>query len=201
MYLLKSNKADYAIQLPTSMNEITNKILAELTDNITLKEHYTLVALVYKTTLFNLASQVNGGLKADSINVIPIIAKESVVTVTKDKNHLPVKGHDGLIRPIIAPSAIERGYEVYIPTAASLNSVLGYIQHDNDLRIELFQKKYKGNVESLGVIATDNIVIEDNSQPIYLLGFKIVANNDIVATVPLKQSIKDTYILETCKEL
>lgn len=193
MYLLSSDKADYNILVPTSMSDITNEGLKDITKNIKVSEHYSIICLVYKTTLFNLASQVTCQLKADNISVTPILVD---ATAGLDNNGLPVKGSDGLIRPIIAPSAIERGHEVYVPTAASLNSVLGYIQHDNDLRIELYQKKYKKNVEALGVIPTDKIVIEDNSQSIYLLGFKIVPNSDIIATVPLNQSIADPYIQE-----
>lgn len=194
MYLLQGDKANYGINIPTSMSEITNEVLTELTKNIVLSPHHTLICLVYKTTLFNLASSVRNGLNQDTVSVTPLVAK---VADAADSTHLPVKGSEATMRPIIAPSVLERGYEVFVPTAASINSVMGYIQHDEDLRIQLFQKKYKGNAQTLGVPLTDKIVIEDNNTDIYLLGFKIVGNNDIVATVPLKQEIDDVFYVKS----
>ncbi|AXH74482.1 MAG: hypothetical protein KNU04_gp03 [crAssphage sp. isolate ctbg_1] len=193
MYLLQGDKATYGINIPTSMSEITNEVLAELTKNIILSPHHTLICLVYKTTLFNLASSVRNGLNQDTVSVTPLVAKVSDTLVN---TQLPVKEESQVMRPIIAPSIIERGYEVFIPTAASINSVMGYIQHDEDLRIQLFQKKYKGNAQTLGVPLTDKIIIEDNNTDIYLLGFKIVGNNDIVATIPLKQEIDDMFYIK-----
>lgn len=189
MYLLTSPSADYNIGLPTSLDEINNKILNDLTKNVTLSNHYSIICLVYKTTLFKLASKINGGIKDDSISVTPILVRSN----NGDRIESPVEvSEHTLIRPIIAPSSIERGHELFIPTAASLNSVLGYIQRDNNLRINLVQKKYIDNLKSLGCINPNNkMIIEDNSTPIYLLGFKIVGNNDIIATVPLKYNVVD----------
>lgn len=194
MYLLQGDKATYGINIPTSMSEITNEVLTELTKNVILSPHHTLICLVYKTTLFNLASSVRNGLNQDTVSVTPLVAKASDALVN---TQLPVKEGSQVMRPIIAPSVLERGYEVFIPTAASINSVIGYIQHDEDLRIQLFQKKYKGNAQTLGVSLTDKIIIEDNNTDIYLLGFKIVGNNDIVATVPLKQEIDDMFYIKS----
>lgn len=196
MYLLQSDKINYGIKLPTSIDEISSEVLQKITKDIELKPYYTLVCLAYRTTLFNLASQVKGKIKEDSIGIIPIVAKVAADAADKDSTNLPVKGSDALIRPIIAPSSIERGYEVNIPTAASFNHVLRYINNDNDLRIELFQKKYVRNLQYEGKELTEENIHVDNSTPVYLLGFKVVANNDIVATVPIHHSIDDVFVEE-----
>lgn len=190
MYFLQSEKATYGINLPTSLDELTPEVLYNLTKDIKLSNNYTLICLAYKTTLFQLASDVNAGLGKDgNINVIPLIAKT-------DSVQYPVKECIAN-RPIIAPSVLERGYEVFIPTAASLQAVVGYLQHDNELRVELFQKKYKGNLKDYKGVITDDVVIKDNSTPIYILGFKIVHNNDIVAINPIHQEIEDAFYVNT----
>lgn len=195
MYYLNSDKLAYAIKLLTSLEEITAESLLLLTKNVKLAEHYSIICLAYKTSLFKLASNVNGNFGDEVINVVPILApKVSDVSADADvidTTHLPVK-EMGLYRPIIAPSIIERGHELYIPTACSIQAVLGYLQKDNDLRIKLFRKEYTGNLKNLGIDnPNDDYITEDNNTNIYLLGFKIVANNDIVAKVPLKQDIDD----------
>lgn len=186
MYYLNSNKADYAIKLPTTLNEITPELLVQLTKNVKVAEHYRIVCLIAKTTLFKLASGVNGHNGDEIINVVP-----ALVPVKSELINSPVNEHQ-LIRPIIAPSVLERGYELFIPTAASMQAVCGYIQKDNDLRVALFQKKYTDNLNNKTTKAFDDKdIILDNNSSIYMLGFKIVAENDIVATVPFNHKVDD----------
>lgn len=176
MYLLKNPSMDWGINLMTSIDEITPAFLTEITKLIELSKHYTIIALAYKTTLFNLSAN-NGSIGKDNIFVTPIIAK----TADTDNSPSPVKKSVGLI-PVIAPSSIERGHEVHINIKAHINNVLKYINTDDSFRISLFQKKYEENVKSMHIIPTPNIVLEDNNTPVYCLSFKIVPNTDIVAT-------------------
>lgn len=197
MYFLYSEKANNSINLPTSLSEITPTILNNLTKDVNLSEHYSIVALIHKTSLFNIAANVAGGKLAETISIIPVIAKSSITATAsdaKDCSVAPVKGQT-LLRPIIAPSVIERGFELYIPTAASVNNVCKFINNDESLRRSLYSKTYNGNVIKNGI---DNpsaqFIATDNDTKVYILGFKIIANNDIVATVPLKYTLdNDPY--------
>lgn len=186
MYYLNSDKANYAIKLPTTTKEITPEMLVSLTKDVKVSDHYRIVCLIAKTTLFKLASGVNGHNGDEVINVVPVI-----VPIASELINSPVKEHQ-LIRPIIAPSVLERGYELFIPTAASMQAVCGYIQKDNDLRVALFQKTYTGNLNNKTDKAfTKEDIIADNNSSIYMLGFKIVATNDIVAQVPFNHKVDD----------
>lgn len=192
MYTLKSKNNSIGINLPTSFDEITPEILERITKNVKLSDHYTLVALIYRTSLFKLAAQVVGGKADESISVTPVIAKHS------DCVGSPVK--ESLTIPIIAPSVLERAFEVYIPTAASVNKVMSFIQEDNELRVSLFQKKYTGNLEANGITEyTPEFVTQDNNTNVYILGFKAVADNDIIAEIPLHNNIVDPYTTTDCK--
>jgi len=191
MYLLKAENATYGINFFTNIDEITPEILERLTSKINLSEYYTVLCNVYKTTLFNLAAEIGGNKsKTSTMSIIPIIAK-----TTSDKFNIGD-------RPIIAPTSIERGYQVFIPTAASMSSVIGYLKKFNDLRVQLFQKKYTGNILYNTSVPspvdgiTDKEVIADNNSSIYILDFKIVANSDIVGTIPTNNTINDPCIYQ-----
>lgn len=191
MYYLNSDKANYAIYIPESIHEITNDMLDKITKHINIAPHYSLIALLYKTSLFKLASKVNNNVGDDYIKVLPVFVRANYDNCNS-RNLSPVEEDKGLIRPIIAPSVIERGYEVYVSTAMSLQSVLGYIQNDYNLRNSLINKTYKGNVLRLGVENPDaKTIAEDNNTNIYMIGFKVVATNDIVAGVPYDYAIYD----------
>ena len=102
--------------------------------------------------------------------------------------------------PFIAPSSLERGHQVHVPSMASVNKVYSYISNDNDLRIKLFQKKYDGNIKYLGVNdITKEILIEDNNTPIIIIDFKIVPISDIVASSPIKPIINDPFLVRENK--
>lgn len=181
MYYLQADKANYGIKFFTSVNEITPEILKEFTKNVKLSDHYVAVCIAYKTSLFNLASEIGNSKNASTVQVIPLIAKH------KDEELVGMK-------PIVAPSAIERGHHLFIPTAASMSSVVGYFKKFNDLRIKCFQKKYTGNLNfKLNITPLQDKIVEDNNTPIFVLEFKIIPECDIVAVVP-----KDNYIKDPC---
>lgn len=186
MYILKNPEANGGIRLLTSLTELTQDMLNDITKNITIRPHYNIVLLAYKTSLFNLAS-ANGKLDNENISVTPIIAKRA-------SDSAPVKGSktaSALTTPIIAPSAIERGHEIFIPVAAHINNVIRYINENNDFRISLFQKKYDGNLKANNIVVTDATMLKDNNTKVYCFAFKVIADTDIVAEVPLHQTIED----------
>ena len=196
MYYLKSDKADYGINLLTSIDELTPELLNELTKEITLSKHYAIVCIAYRTSLFDMSSTIGGGKRPEMINVIPLIAK-----VNTDDTNSPVKGETMIGQsPIIAPTALERGYQVYIPSVATANQVFKYIANDNDLRTKLFQKKYDGNVKYLGLYnAQPEMIIEDNKTKVIILDFKIVPMTDIVGYSPVNYTIEDFALIKDNK--
>lgn len=195
MYTLKNPARPNGIKLLTSLDELTSEMLSQITKEVKLKPHYNIILLTYKTSLFNLASTA-GGKMSENISITPILAKSASCDCSdcsncKDCNSDPVKGT--ILTPIIAPSAIERGHELFIPIAAHINNVMKYINEDNDFRVSLFQKKYTGNLAAINSegMYLDKMILADNNTNIYCFAFKIVPDTDIVATVPLHQHIDD----------
>lgn len=196
MFFLNSNKADYSILIPTDIKEITKEVLLNLTKDIEVKPNYTLLCLVYKTSLFKLASNIKDVVSGDGIaSVTPLIVKEGTTSdVLSDK--LACKE---VFRPIIAPSVIERGYEVFVPCGCSIQSILGYLQHDDNLRIQLFRKNYTENISLTKNEFSNDDIVKDNSKEVLLLSFKIVASLDITATIPINRDIIDFSFIEKNK--
>ena len=124
MYQLSSKNKDYAINLPTDISEIDAKVLKQMTDHITVAEHYSIVAICKHVDIaqFLLA---NTGKKASNVlvSVVPLLAKGS--------NNMPVGS-----KIFINRTELERGEQVYINTVASENFVYGYVEGDK----ELFQR-------------------------------------------------------------
>ena len=204
MYLLKSNKLDYNINLPTTIDEV-KEVIKNVLDDVKLAPHYSVIAIAFKTTLFKLAAQAGGNTQDNSIQVTPIIAKTADADTDVNSNS-PLKEQIVVGNvPIIAPSVLERGFHLSLNIGASMAGVMNYLQNDPTLRINLFQKKYDGNVKALGVTTIDggipmnNIIAEDNNTPVYIIAFKIVANNDIVASTPVEYTVDDITTLNDIK--
>lgn len=155
MYHLKSSKADYSLDIPTSPSEITPVILQQLLKNINLSKNYAIVALRYKVDPFELIMGSKSQKQGVQASVVPILAK-----------------HNGELngvlgdRVCISASALEMGLHINGVTKISVNNVKDYINSDDAL--------------SKSVI---NRTAFADTKFIYLLEFKIVSFNDIKALI------------------
>lgn len=181
MITIKSEKSNFGIILPTSLKEINADTLSILTDNIKLPKYYCIVALCFKTTLFDFVA-INKNSKDASIMVIPIMAKIS----EEDSKTINANVGDKLI---IDRSSLERSFHINIPTVVSTSNIKRYIDNDDDLRKAILRGKY--NIKT----SNDNIIdINKNNCNIYILEFKIVAINDIHASIPVDKNIIDPFL-------
>ncbi len=195
MYYLKSKRLSYGMNIPTTLNEIAPEILTSLTKDVIVAPHYAIVALAFKTSLFEFAISINNN-KKDNVKIVPIIAKT-------DSDLYKVGD-----RPIVASSGIELAHHVAIPTCISTNAVHGYFIRDEqltkdsniigaaNLRTECTKKQYTGNLTAIGITDTTPSMIEsDNKVSIYLLEFKIIPLNSIVGVMPGDFRLDDPFIV------
>ena len=68
MYNLVNNKANFAIAVPESLDEITPKVLENLTKDIKLPKYYCIIALAYQTTHHHVPCQF---VLAESCSRVP----------------------------------------------------------------------------------------------------------------------------------
>ena len=156
MYLLKSEKANYSLNIPTDRKEITPEILKQLTKHIHLSKNYAVVAMVYRTTPFEL---VMAG-KSNSKNQVQV----SVTTLLAKVN-----GElDGEVGDKVSISASDLSLGLHIGGVSKLEveNVRGYINSD----------------DALNKAVINRTAFADTAF-IYLLEFKIVGINSIKAVI------------------
>lgn len=170
MIEVKSINADYSINFPTDLNEINADVLNQLTTDVKLPKYYCLVALAYKTTLFNFATSLNGKQEFNMM-VAPIMAKIS------DEDAASCNSEVGDIL-IIDRSSLERSVHIGISTVVNASKAKSYLAKDTEL------------VKS--IVKRDGRIIDKNTanSSIILLEFKVVPINTISAS--FRQDIEHT---------
>lgn len=132
MYNLVNNKANFTIAVPESLDEITPKVLENLTKDIKLPKYYCIVALAYQTTSFDLAF-LGKNSKPQTIKVTPILAK---YTETFKEEF---KVGDGLV---INKSDIELATHCPINTKANISRMIDFINSDSELAKNVLLVKF-----------------------------------------------------------
>lgn len=161
MFVLSSDSANYNLLLPTDLSEITNEVLDEMLQDVTVAKHYCVIALVYAEKLFGL---INGIRRNDAqpVQMKPIIGK------IKEEDSLSTGFQTGDVT-IIDRSSLERGVHLYtVKNALSPTKVYEYIEKDADL---------------MKAILTGKIKEESGDDTCYFVEFKIVPLNDIVGVI------------------
>lgn len=181
MLLIKSNKMSYGINFPTSLNEITPEVLNTITEGVKLPKHYCIVALAFKTKVFDFCTMINSNKQA-TIGVVPILAKIS----EEDSELVNSKVGDKII---IDRSSLERGVQLKLNTLISSDNAKHYFNSDPSI--------------SKSIITNDNKLFKDNninkqligsnSPNIIILEFKIVPVNDISASINLEHRNIDPF--------
>ena len=186
MFKVKSKKQDYAINFRTEITEINSECLREITNGVKLPKHYAIVALCFKTNLFNYVAMLRSNKKNNSAYVVPLMAAAN----EEDLKEINVSIGDKLI---IDRSALERGSHINLPTVISSTKAMDYFAADNDLAKAIMTK----NPTGLNVEITEEELKENKN--IIVMEFKIVPVNDISASVPVNFVINDPFKLKEDK--
>lgn len=188
MLELKSEKKGYSINLPVELNEFTPELLNAITDGVNLPKHYCIVAMCYNVKLMDIAINVNND-KEQQVSVTPILAKIS----DEDAERMNIKVSN---RIIIDRSSLERGIHLVIPIMASSKNVSAFIKGDEVLRKRLLQAG-DGSKDILHLDKTPSKRELDEAAPkVYVVEFKVVPVNDIVANVAIDHKIIDPFKLK-----
>lgn len=182
MLQIKSVKKPYGINFPTEVAEVTPEILNEITANVKLPKHYAILALCFKTKVFDFVTTINSS-KEVNISVTPLLAKiadddsENVNAVVGDK-------------VIIDRSSLERGVHLNLPTLVSSNNARRYFKEDPELSRAIMTK------DSNAIQIDKNMsksLLAANSPQIIVLEFKIVPVTDIAASIAIGCNSVDPF--------
>ena len=173
MIKLESNLKKYSLLIPTSIKEFTPEILNSMTSNINLAPNYAIVAIIYKTKLFEFSASIDKKYPTE-VGVIPIIAKIS----NEDANKVN-----------IVRSLIERGEHINLPNnAISIDKVRSFIKDDPQLSKDIMTGEYFKQ-EGKTILESKN-----NSPYCYFPEFKIIPVCDIHASYDITTPINEVFV-------
>lgn len=169
MIKVVSKDSNYGINFPESINEIKVEHFEAILANVKIPKHYAIVALAFRTTLFDFATAVNKQMNND-VSVTPIL----MYIDEADKENVRANVGD---KVVVTRSSLERGVHLNLPVAISSVNAAGYIQDHRDTYLDIIKFANKN--------AKDNI---------YLLEFKIVPVTEISASIDMTKELFDPYI-------
>lgn len=144
----------FNLNLPTSLSEISNEYLKSITDDITIAEHYALIAISYKAKLIDLLMTANNKKPINTVATYSFIK----ANVTKDSflSTIPVG-----TKLIVNDDQVNLYKPINIPTnVLSIKNILNHTVGDK-------------------VLYSKTMSIHDD---IYCLEFSIVPMIDILGT-------------------
>lgn len=146
------NSGEYNLNIPTSINEITEEYLNSVTEHVKVAPNYTLIGTIFREKLSSLILAARSRKKDSSIPVIPIFIKAGK---TDDEFISKLNIRDKIV---ISPSDIMMGYHISSPrNLLTINTLLEVTDGDNTL----FQKT------------------KDLMEYCYFIEFKLVPNCNI----------------------
>jgi len=188
MLQVKSINKKWGINFPTELNEFTPELLSSITANVKLPKYYCVIALCFEVKLLTFAMEIRNN-KGGTSNVIPLLCKahaEDLVNM------------NGLIgdKVILDRSSIERGHKLNVPIMITSNNSTAYIKEDDKLLVNIIQGK--PNDPHITDPIIQNMVDNKNSS-IFIVEFKIVPVNDIVACIPVDSTVIDPFKIKHIK--
>ena len=186
MITIKSEKLHRVVFLPESIGEITKDYFDGLLNGINLQKHYCVVAICYRDKMFNIVSAFNSK-KSPMTGVVPIIAK-----IAEDNSC----GYKQMQRAELDRTSIERGQHLAIKqNSCSVTNIGVMLTEDEDLRLKLIKNTY--NYHPGTDFDIDTTILKNHnkieSPSVYMIEFKIVPINDIVATRDTKYYPKCSF--------
>ena len=130
MLTLEANNKQgvFQLNLPTSLNEIEESYIMEVTNHVKVDANYTLIGVVFREKLSTLMLAARKNKKNSDIPVIPIFVKAGE-TDSKFINSLNVRD-----KLIISSSDIMMGYHVSAPNnLITINNILDLL--DGDMKV------------------------------------------------------------------
>ena len=169
---VSGNLGDYDLNLPTSLNEITEEYINDVTDHVKVDANYTLVGIIYRERLSTLILAATKNKKKSDVAVIPIFVKTGK-TDSELINSLNVRD-----KLIISPSDIMMGYHISSPrNLLTINTIIDIVTSDPKAYNTLLGKK----------------------EECYFIEFKLVPNCNIHGAykIPETSTFTNSYVIKT----
>lgn len=165
-FKLINGEKEIVFNFPTSIKEINEDYLKNITDNIVVADNYVLVCLVYHERLGNLILARKQSKKGITSGVTPIFIKAG------DENNKFVKSMSIKNKLIIPTSQLMLAQHVIVPNnTLSVDCFINYLDKDNTVATR-YNNKY-------------------GDEECYLIEFKLVPSCDIIG---FYSSDKLTYV-------
>lgn len=125
---VNSKQGVFQLNLPTSLNEIDESYIMEVTSHVKVDANYTLIGVVFREKLSTLILAARKSKKNSDIPVIPIFVKAGE-TDSKLINSLKIRD-----KLIISASDIMMGYHISAPNnLITINTILDLL--DGDMKV------------------------------------------------------------------
>ena len=122
---VNSKQGVFQLNLPTSLNEIDESYIMEVTNHVKVDANYTLIGVVFREKLSTLVLASRKSKKNSDIPVIPIFVKAGE-TDSKLINSLKIRD-----KLIISASDIMMGYHISAPNnLITINTILDLLNGD-----------------------------------------------------------------------
>lgn len=173
-FIVKTEMSEVKFNFPTKLEELTSEYLLGVTEGITVAPNYSLIGLVYHEKLSTLFMTCRSKKKNASIGIIPIFIKsgksdESIVSTAKVGQKL-----------LISNSQIQLAHHCAAPS--------------NRLTLDYFAKIVDANIDK---DLYQTLLVNNDSQEVLFVEFKIIPNCDIVALYDKPTKIDDPYVTVT----
>ena len=156
-FVVKTNQGNVKFEFPTSIDEISDEYLQDITKHISIANDYTLVGLVYHDRLSNVILTIRNNKKKAQFGVNPIFIA-SGKTDSELINNAKLKQ-----KVLITSSQLSLGVQVATPNKLNLDYFGACIV--NSVEKDLYERELKN----------------PNQAQVLFLEFKLVPNCDILA--------------------
>lgn len=165
MLKLKSKNKLNILNIPTNINEIDKEFISTRVKDLNLADNYCAIAVIYKVNLFEFVNMINDNKNRES-KTLNIIVKSN-----SSKDYIKIYN-----KAIINPIEIERAIN-FNPKNNTLNPtfIAEWIKKEKETMLNIMKGKDL-NIDNEKDVDTSTLNI-------YLVEFKIIPINSIVATM------------------
>ena len=171
-FKVKAGKSEVTFNFPNTIDELSVDYLTKVTDNLTIADNYSLIALVYQDRLAPILLAGRSGKQNQRFKVIPLFIKAGNTDV-EFINEAKIKD-----KVVITPSQLSLGIHVKLP----------YHKLDLDYFISLITME--GNK---GIYEKE--IANEDQRPCLFVEFKLVPNADIAGFIKNDlNKVDDMYV-------
>lgn len=183
MIEIKSDAKDYSLLIPTSLSEITPDMVKEMLSNQHLADNYCIIALVYRSKLFDLVAAGNSKRQVVWNHTVHLVKGEN-------NGKESVLGIGIMDKVILHESDLERAQILRVAANdISVTNAFNYIGTDKNLASDIMRHNINienptPSIDIAGIIPAKKII---STPECYFLDFRIVPLSAILCGISSEQ--------------